>query len=548
MLTQILQVIEGSSKLLDLMTQGKAALGNEEDRKKLETYLQSVVDDMQVVIDTFEQTSNIDKGKWSRLQKCSKEFYDYIKNIDPNDARATSEELKKIFNDPDLASSLNEETLQDLKKMVGNISELVKKIHVYQPRKKTNRRQGLQLLLWFTAGMSGVSAVASGFNLWNDKKNPQNITNTPSSTTTKTLPSVTWKLKSNFGESTDSSPILFEAPKRLKELIEEMSDRDFFIDVVSNNTTINRTDSVLTDVHEGKDIQCGFAGIYYDEDEKYYPLYFSCAIPFGLNPQEQTAWLLWKENEKDEKTYVQKLYEKLGLNIIPFPVAATGAQMGGWFDRKITDLDSLNGVTMRIPGLGKDVLKKLNSNFSYKHKIRFSQIKDSLINGDINAAEWIGPYDEITILELNKAKTKEGKPLFYHYPGWWEPSTTYDIQVNLDAWNRLSDKYRAIFKAACLQVYTEMLLEYEQKNSQVLYDFVLNDPTKIIPFPDAILKAAKSHTKTILIERAGRDPNFQEVYMRWNEFRTRIRKWSNTSLPYGMYLSEEAKKIIDSAF
>jgi TRAP-type mannitol/chloroaromatic compound transport system substrate-binding protein len=68
--------------------------------------------------------------------------------------------------------------------------------------------------------------------------------------------------------------------------------------------------------------------------------------------------------------------------------------------------------------LGKDVLKKLNSNFSYKHKIRFSQIKDSLINGDINAAEWIGPYDEITILELNKAKTKEGKPLFYHYLGW----------------------------------------------------------------------------------------------------------------------------------
>jgi hypothetical protein len=136
MLTQILQVIEGSSKLLDLMTQGKAALGKEEDRKQLENYLQSVVDDMQVVINTFEQTSNIDQGKWSRLQKCSKEFYDYIKNIDPNDARATSEELKKIFNDPDLASSLNEETLQDLKKMVGNISELVKKIHVYQPRKK----------------------------------------------------------------------------------------------------------------------------------------------------------------------------------------------------------------------------------------------------------------------------------------------------------------------------------------------------------------------------------------------------------------------------
>ena len=78
MLTQILQVIEGSSKLLDLMTQGKAALGNEEDRKQLENYLQSVVDDMQVVINTFEQTSNIDQGKWSRLKKCSKELYDYI--------------------------------------------------------------------------------------------------------------------------------------------------------------------------------------------------------------------------------------------------------------------------------------------------------------------------------------------------------------------------------------------------------------------------------------------------------------------------------------
>ena len=75
MLTQILQVIDGSSKLLDLMTKGKAALGNEEDRKKLETYLQSVVDDMKVVIKKFEETSDIDKEKWSRLQKCSREFY-----------------------------------------------------------------------------------------------------------------------------------------------------------------------------------------------------------------------------------------------------------------------------------------------------------------------------------------------------------------------------------------------------------------------------------------------------------------------------------------
>ena len=469
MLTQILQVIDGSSKLLDLMTKGKAALGNEEDRKKLETYLQSVVDDMKVVIKKFEETSDIDKEKWSRLQKCSREFYEYIKNIDQNDARTTSEELKKIFNDPDPASSLNAGTLQDLEKMVGNISELVRIINVYQPRKKTNRRQGLKLLLWFTAGMSGVSALASGVNWWNDRKN---IQSTPPSTTPKNSPSVTWNLKSNFGESTGSqNPILFDAPRRLRELLLTMTHNDFEIKIEPNNNTNSSTILILEEVNKGT-IQCGFAGIYYDKDNIYYPLYFSCAIPFGLNPQEQTAWLLWKDDKilkpildkiinknpslKEDVTknltYVQTLYLTLEnpLNIIPFPIAATGAQMGGWFDREITNSGSLKGVTMRIPGLGKDVLQKLGVD-ELNYGIGFDQIRSSLTNGKINAAEWIGPYDDITILKLNET---EGKQLVYHYPGWWEPSTTYDIQVNLDAWNSLSDEYRAIFKAACLQVYT----------------------------------------------------------------------------------------------
>jgi hypothetical protein len=137
------------------------------------------------------------------------------------------------------------------------------------------------------------------------------------------FPSVSWNMQtflSNYFEKT----ILYDAPQQVCDRIRKMTNGRFDITLERVGTSRN----ILTKVSEGQ-IECGYSGIYYnDADAKV--LYFGCAIPFGLNPQEQTAWLNYHTKPDDEFTYVQSLYKMSGYNIIPFPAGATGGQMGGW--------------------------------------------------------------------------------------------------------------------------------------------------------------------------------------------------------------------------
>jgi TRAP-type mannitol/chloroaromatic compound transport system substrate-binding protein len=264
-----------------------------------------------------------------------------------------------------------------------------------------------------------------------------------------------------LGESAKDRVILYKAPFMIRERLKEITNHQFIIEV--DTTGGIPTEQILEKVSDGKAVQCGFSGIYY-ENTKYRPLYFGCAIPFGLSPQEQTAWLTYKKNSSDKLTYIQNLYRELELNVIPFPAGATGGQMGGWFKKEINSVSDFNGLTMRIPGLGADVLsdyfgimtdKKIFGEALSLEKIAVKLAKEG--KGGIQAADWIGPHDDLQ-LNLHKSGAK-----FYYYPGWWEPSTTFDVQVNAKAWDDLPDAYKSTFEAVCYETYTKILSEYDRK-------------------------------------------------------------------------------------
>ncbi len=267
-------------------------------------------------------------------------------------------------------------------------------------------------------------------------------------------------------------------------------------------------------------IQCGYGGIYYTSS-KYKPLFFGCAIPFGLNIQEQIAWLNYKKSSSDELTYIQSIYkDKLNLNIIPFPAGTTGGQMGGWFKEKVNSINDLNGKIMRIPGLGAEVLQNLGMK-THQQLVKPISVAESielLQKGEFSAVEWTGPYDDMQ-LALHKAAK------FYYYPGWWEPSTTFDVQVNLDVWGKLPTHYQEIFKAACHEVYMNTLAEYEHKNSQALKELP-NNGVELVEFSSEILQAAQKETEKLLNLYARIDTPFKEIYDEWRNFKKQIRSWS----------------------
>ncbi|NER26977.1 MAG: ABC transporter substrate-binding protein [Symploca sp. SIO1C4] len=329
-------------------------------------------------------------------------------------------------------------------------------------------------------------------------------------------PYIEWKMSTVFGESTKDT-ILYKAPEMVCERIKKMTNKRFIINL--DRTKKIGTDEILKEVHNGK-IQCGYSGIYYNE-AKYRVLFFGSAIPFGLNPQEQNAWLNYKKNSDDKLTYIQTIYQKVGLNVIPFPAGATGTQMGGWFKREITSIDQLQDLKMRIPGLGAEVLGKFGVSTDMDligQLIPINEIIKRLKDGRLDAAEWIGPYDDLK-LGLDVVAP------YYYTPGWWEPGTTFDVQVNREAWDKLPESYQEIFEAACLETHMKILAEYDDKNSKSL-EQIRQKGINIESFSSDILQAAEERTDQLLKTYADQDSIFAEVYQEWNSFRERIQAWS----------------------
>ena len=325
-----------------------------------------------------------------------------------------------------------------------------------------------------------------------------------------------WTMKTVFNDSVRSS-ILYQAPQMVCDLVLEISGGEFGIEL----ERIGETEAILEEVSEGN-IECGYSGIYYGS-ARYRSLFFSSAIPFGLTPEEQDAWLDYKKSDNDALTFVQSVYEKVGLNIISFPAGSTGGQMGGWFKNPVNSVEELDGLVMRIPGLGAEVLQNLGvrPHGSLSARITIKEAIERLKDGRFDAVEWVGPYDDMT-LRLHEVAQ------YYYYPGWWEPSTTFNVQVNKDKWNSLPKKYQNIFKAACYQTHMKIKTEYQQKNSEALAALRQGN-TKFMKFSDEILAVAKQKTEELLKIDAEQDEVFKEVYEEWTRFKNKIRKWSELS-------------------
>lgn len=362
----------------------------------------------------------------------------------------------------------------------------------------------------FTSTAAGtVAGLTAGWlvGMYRSKSNEEPTTNQ--------FPAVSWKMQTFLTDSVKNT-ILYDAPEKVCTLVKNMTGGRFVITLERTG----ETEEILSKVSAG-DIQCGYSGIYYSEAE-YKSLFFGCAIPFGLNIQEQTAWLNYKKNPDHELTYIQSIYkDKLDLNIIPFPAGTTGGQMGGWFKEKVNSINDLQGKIMRIPGLGAEVLQKLGMGTHNQQPGNLISVSESikrLEQGLFFAVEWTGPYDDMQLGLHNAAK-------FYYYPGWWEPSTTFDVQVNLDVWKKLPDHYQEIFKAACHEVYMDTLAEYEHKNSQALKEMP-NNGVELVKFSNEILTAAQQETKTLLDLYAKQNTVFREIYEEWRNFKEQIRSWS----------------------
>ncbi len=304
-----------------------------------------------------------------------------------------------------------------------------------------------------------------------------------------------WKMVTSWPKNT---PGLGVSAEKIAQVINEMSAGRLQIHVYGAGEIVPAF-GVFDAVSSGS-AQMGHSGAYFWRG-KIPAAQFFTAIPFGMNAQEMNGWLhygggleLWRE-----------IYEP--FNLIPFAAGNTGVQMAGWFNREINSIADLKGLKMRIPGLAGEVF---NAAGGTSVNIPGGELYTSLQTGVIDAAEWVGPENDLAFGFQQIAK-------YYYYPGWHEPGPTLELIVNKTAFESLPKDLQAIVTYAARAVNQDMLDSYTHKNSRALIE-LQRQGVKIRPLPDDVLAHFYQISQQVYTNQAAADPQVKKVYESYKQF------------------------------
>ena len=241
-------------------------------------------------------------------------------------------------------------------------------------------------------------------------------------------------------------------------------------------------------------------------------------VPFGMTAQEMNAWLrygggmaLWRE-----------LYAPFSL--VPFVAGNTGVQMAGWFNKEINSAEDLQGLKMRIPGLGGEAFDRAGG---VPVNVPAGEVFTSLQTGVIDATEWIGPYNDLA-LGLYTAGN------YYYYPGWHEPGTTLELIVNQQALESLPADLQAMVETAAQAINDDTLADYVAHSQAALETLVNEHGVQLRPLPKDVLERLRAAAQGVVAETAGGDELSQRIYASYTAFAERARRY--TALTEQAYL------------
>ena len=316
-----------------------------------------------------------------------------------------------------------------------------------------------------------------------------------------------WKMVTSWPPN---FPIFQKGAERFAREVRRMSEGRLRIQVFAGGQLVPPLQT-FDAVSQGT-VEMGHSAAYYWAGKVPAAQFFT-TVPFGLNAQGMNAWLyggggleLWREIYADYR-------------LVPLPMGNTGVQMGGWFRKKINDIDDLKGLKMRIPGLGGKVMAKAGVN---PVLMAGGEIYTALERGTLDATEWAGPYHDLR-LGLHRAAK------YYYYPGWHEPGPVLELSINARAWARLPRDLRQVVQTAAAAANLDMLSEFEARNLEALHALQQRYRVQLEVFPDDVIRALKAHTRTVLAEEAAKNKVFARVLKAYEDFRHIHESWQRIS-------------------
>ena len=315
-------------------------------------------------------------------------------------------------------------------------------------------------------------------------------------------PEVKWRLASSFPKSLDT---IYGGAEQLSKHVAEMTDNKFQIQVFAAGEIVPGLQA-LDATSNGTVEMCHTVSYYYVGKDPTFAIFAS--VPFGLNTRMQNSWL----EQGGGNDIANEFYKKHG--VVGMPCGNTGTQMGGWFRKEIKTVADLQGLKMRIGGIAGQVLAKVGV---VPQQLAGGDIYPSLEKGTIDAAEWVGPYDDEK-LGFNKVAK------FYYYPGFWEGGPTVHAFTNLEKFNTLPKNYQAILTTAAARVNGWMPARYDMQNPGALKRLVASG-TQLRPFTNEVLDACLKATNELWAEISGKNADFKKAIDAMQAYRSDQYLW-----------------------
>lgn len=241
------------------------------------------------------------------------------------------------------------------------------------------------------------------------------------------------------------------------------------------------------------------------------------SVPFGPEAGEFLAWY----KRGNGKALHQEIYDDAGYNVHPIACGVMAAASAGWFNKEINSVEDLQGLKMRTVGFGAKVMSDLGVSAS---SLPVAEIYPALEKGAIDAAEVSGPAVENMLGFPKVAK-------YNYFPGWQKPSLLFELLINKDTWNSMTDAQRLAVETACDTSIANTIAEGEGVQFAAMNAYAANG-VEVRQLPDDVLEALRASWDKLASGLSSQDPMFKKVYDDLQAYRADYAIWgSNSRLP-----------------
>ena len=233
---------------------------------------------------------------------------------------------------------------------------------------------------------------------------------------------------------------------------------------------------------------------------------FFTAVSFGLTAQELNSWV----NFGGGQELWDELYGEFGIK--PLPCGNSGTQMAGWFRKEINSLEDIKGLKIRAPGLAGEVMQRIGAT---PVQMPGGEVFTSMQTGALDAADWVGPYNDLTFGLHKVAK-------YYYYPGWQEPGAMLELMINKEKWDALPEDLQAIVKSAAEAENQHIYDEFTARNAEALKQLVNEHGVELRRLPDEVLQALEKTSQEAVEDLVAGNEQARRLYESYRDFRDSV--------------------------